>query len=259
MELNFNKTDKDSILQLREEYLHSLPEGQEYFLEIVIEYSDIYEIILEEETVGYLSYDSDERKLFELYIVSHIRDKYEKIFKLIIDEFNLKSALCKTFDHPLLAACMQEQKSVSVAGILFREKMVKKIPEHNELVIRKAAITDLEKISLINEYVFESVEEIRDYILSEQILLFEKESEIVGIGLYTKIFENRLETDIGMLVNEKFRREGFGVFIINYMYNYLKESGLNPQCGCSADNIASKKTLEKAGFISKYSLLNFEF
>jgi len=38
---------------------------------------------------------------------------------------------------------------------------------------------------------------------------------------------------------------------------YAIENGMKPSFGCAIDNIASQKTLEKSGFISKHKLIDF--
>lgn len=259
MKINFVKSDINKITSLREEYLSSIEEGQEYYLELLIKYSDFFEITYEEKTIGYFSYDQENKTLFELFIIQEYIYRYEEVFQFILFDLTVDTVLCKSFDHHLLAVCMQAHKSVEVKGILTRERINKELNIHTEVNIREAELKDFDKISLMNEYVFESDEEIKGNIEKKEILLFEKDNEIIGVGVFTKIFEKRAETDIGMLVNKKYRRLGYGSFIIGYMFDYVKKIGLKPQCGCAYDNIASRIALEKAGFISKYRLFEFKF
>ena len=61
--------------------------------------------------------------------------------------------------------------------------------------------------------------------------------------------------DIGFLVSTKHRRKGIGVSIANFLKSTCLERGDIPIAGCSSENIGSKMTLESAGFISQYQLL----
>jgi predicted GNAT family acetyltransferase len=61
-----------------------------------------------------------------------------------------------------------------------------------------------------------------------------------------------------MWVNPQYRRQGIATKIISYLKNNCIDSNQRPICGCAYENFASQKTLEKAGFVSKYKLLGFE-
>jgi GNAT superfamily N-acetyltransferase len=60
---------------------------------------------------------------------------------------------------------------------------------------------------------------------------------------------NRPFGDIYMEVNEPFRRRGFGSFIVQELKRICYENGHIPAARCNPDNIASQRTLQKAGFV----------
>jgi len=60
---------------------------------------------------------------------------------------------------------------------------------------------------------------------------------------------NRPFGDIYMEVNEPFRRKGFGSFIVQELKRICYENGHIPAARCNPDNIASQRTLQKAGFV----------
>ena len=60
-----------------------------------------------------------------------------------------------------------------------------------------------------------------------------------------------------MWVNSAFRNKGYATRIIANLKGYCLKNNIFLTCGCDIDNIASKKTLEKNGFISKHDLLEF--
>jgi RimJ/RimL family protein N-acetyltransferase len=70
--------------------------------------------------------------------------------------------------------------------------------------------------------------------------------------------ENRDFYDIGMWVNCDFRNKGYAARIIAHLKGYCLEHNVVPICGCAVDNLASRKTLEKNGYISKHDLIEFE-
>jgi GNAT superfamily N-acetyltransferase len=149
---------------------------------------------------------------------------------------------------------------MNVIGIHFRQYIAPgdwQLPV--DLTIRPAEIKDEAIIINVNEEIFESDDEVTEYIEKGQILLFEKGSDLVGFGIFARVIEDRAEFDIGMLVTKEYRRQGYGRRIIRYMADYCQQKGWRPICGCAIENVASRRTLEKAGFIAGYRLLEFAF
>ena len=60
---------------------------------------------------------------------------------------------------------------------------------------------------------------------------------------------NRPYGDIYMEVGETFRRRGLGCFLVQELKRICYEMGSIPCARCSPDNEASRKTLQKAGFV----------
>ncbi len=60
---------------------------------------------------------------------------------------------------------------------------------------------------------------------------------------------NRPYGDIYMDVREEFRRRGLGSFIVQELKRVCYEGGFKPGARCSPKNIASQRTLQKAGFV----------
>lgn len=72
--------------------------------------------------------------------------------------------------------------------------------------------------------------------------------EVVGWGgvLY---HYNRPYGDVYMEVAEPYRRRGFGSHLVQELKRICYEGGSIPAARCSPANIASRKTLQKAGFV----------
>ena len=60
---------------------------------------------------------------------------------------------------------------------------------------------------------------------------------------------NRPYGDIYMEVSEPFRRRGIGTYLVQELKRICYELGNIPCARCNPDNIASRKTLQKAGFV----------
>ncbi len=72
--------------------------------------------------------------------------------------------------------------------------------------------------------------------------------EIAGAGgvLY---HYNRPYGDIYMAIAEPFRRLGLGVYLVQELKAACRTGGSMPSARCNVDNVPSRKTLQKAGFV----------
>ncbi|MBA4385115.1 MAG: hypothetical protein C0410_10305 [Anaerolinea sp.] len=249
----------EDISDLRNQYLDGLIEPQEQYLELMVRTANIYAVLLNEERIGYFLV-GEELTLLEYFIIPKNVDLAEPIFKSIIRDFSIHKALCKSFDHMLLSCCAGMQNKTSVLGILFREYHLSyDAAKLSDIRVRPAKIEDERHIIEVNEEVFDHDYEVIEYINKKQLLIFEKEHTIIGFGIYSRVIEGRSDFDIGMLVEKEFRGQGMGQLIIGYLADYCIKKGWRPTAGCASENIGSRRTLEKAGFVANYRLLEFSF
>jgi GNAT superfamily N-acetyltransferase len=75
----------------------------------------------------------------------------------------------------------------------------------------------------------------------------EIDGEIVGTGGYLCHY-NPPYGDVYMEVSEKSRRRGIGSYLVQEIKRVCFEAGKRPSARCSCSNVASRRTLEKAGF-----------
>ena len=67
---------------------------------------------------------------------------------------------------------------------------------------------------------------------------------------------NRPYGDIYMKVGESFRRRGFGTYLVQELKRVCYEGGSVPAARCNPKNIASRQTLQRAGFVPCGHILN---
>ena len=60
---------------------------------------------------------------------------------------------------------------------------------------------------------------------------------------------NRPYGDIYMAVGESFRRRGIGTYLVQELKRVCYEGGSVPAARCNPKNIASRQTLQRAGFV----------
>jgi GNAT superfamily N-acetyltransferase len=67
---------------------------------------------------------------------------------------------------------------------------------------------------------------------------------------------NQPYCDVAMEVAEPFRRRGFGAYLVQELKRAAYRWGSIPAARCSTDNIASRRTLQKAGMVPFAHILN---
>lgn len=65
--------------------------------------------------------------------------------------------------------------------------------------------------------------------------------------------------DLGMVADRAYRRRGVGSSMLVHLKRHCYAVGWKPICGCAVDNIASKKAIEKAGFVAEHRMVNVTF
>jgi RimJ/RimL family protein N-acetyltransferase len=247
------------IRSLREQYLDDLPYNQEYYLELPILKGNPYLIQNDDQPAGYFIL-SNKGTLLEYFLLPQWFDLIDSLFGRIIREHSIKKALCKSFDAPLLACCFEYQKESRLIGVLFRDYSEKpSMISDGEIAIRLANPADEARIISVNEEVFDYPEEVMQYIRAQQIFLYEKGGDLVGFGIFSQVNAGRPYRDIGMLVVPAYRHSGYGVYILHHLIHFCQQNNWQVSAGCAIENIASRRCLEKAGFIARHRLLEFIF
>ena len=250
----------DEIAPLRSQYLDELFQPQELYLELKVRKSAAYRLSLAHMPVGYVLLDEPEQTLLEYYVTRPFISQVDAMFGDLLQRCGIRRAFCKSFDHTLLSCCLTFQKSVRPFGVLFREYApLEQINAPSPVRFRFANANDIPLIVSVNEEIFESDEEIHETIGNQSMFLFEQGTALIGFGIFQRTIAGRPDFDIGMLVTKPFRRQGYGAYIIRFLTEYCLQNDWRPICGCDIKNTASRRTLEKAGYIGQHRLLLCEF
>jgi RimJ/RimL family protein N-acetyltransferase len=140
---------------------------------------------------------------------------------------------------------------------LFRDYVNSEPIAVNDLSIRFAENKDYSFLLQQEGELYETPDELKKFVNGHNVILFQKDDQLLGCGYLIKVHPNYDYFDIGMWVNPNFRKQGIATLIISYVKDTCLKSNWIPICGCAVENMASQKTLEKNGFISKHKLIEF--
>lgn len=255
----FKNVPLASLRDLRERYLASLRYPQELHCEWLVAKGACFVIETDGERVGYFIC-SEEGQLVEFYLLDKMFARKEEIFGRMLEEFQIKSAFCKSFDDLFMTCCHTFCRSCKIGGILFRfftDEIVMPLPDG--VTVRKAKEIDIPLLLTHDSDLYESPEELNYTVSNRMILMYEKGGALVGCGYLIRVLPDKDIFDVGMWVNPAFRRQGYAVMIISHLKETCLKAGYMPVAGCAADNVASRRTLEQCGFMTKHCAVVFEF
>jgi len=250
--------ERAAVAAERRAYLASLPEFQELFLERLVERGTFHRIVEDGSAAGHVVVGGDGTDLLEFRPPDGDAERNAERLSVVASRLGLRGAYCKSFDRPLLEALDLLPHRRTVDGILFRRRdpAVAAPPSSPGLTDRVATAEDLPDVLRAGEGFFDSADEAAGYVRDGAVVTFaDEEGGVVGVGLHQRIADGFPYIDVGMAVDPSRRGRGIGTRIVRRMAEICDRRGAIPICGCASGNVASRRTLERAGFVAEHELL----
>ncbi len=197
--------------------------------------------------------------LVEFFVEKSHSDYSSHLFDALRRQTKFNVVLAKSFDHQLLKVAEFSGAKSTQTGYLFRKFIAATTVSDPEFLFRRSSLADLAAIWKMNDDFFGSFDEISDLNDTGNLWVLEVHNEVVGCGVSTRVIEGSNAIDLGMLISPKWRRRGYGSILMSKLANHMIETGLSPICGCAEHNVASRMTLQKAGFVTEHRLVHCEF
>lgn len=257
--MKITKTTFDKIKNYRVDNLNSLAEFQELYLELMINNSDYYLLQNDNIEIGYTIINED-GILIEFYVMNKSISKSNEYFSQVLKDLSVTEIYCKSFDSLLLSNCLSASLPYSVVGILYRDYVEAFINKDPKISMKK---TDHSSVSFLLgqedsiKELFETEQQLIGFINNGNVFEFYKNDEFIGCGMVLRTHVDWDFCDLGVWVCPSKRGNGIGSQIILNLREFAIGNKLKPGCGCAIENIASQKTIEKSGFVSKHKLIRF--
>jgi GNAT superfamily N-acetyltransferase len=172
--------------------------------------------------------------LYEFHVVPRYRVRLFECFENLLTACGAHAIETQTNDKLLSLMLYSHCDSIRVESILF-EKGQATDHEVSGGLLRRVVQKDAE-----------SLEQVK--LDSSCAWLLEVRGQPVAAGgvLY---HYNKPYGDIYMEVAEPFRRKGYGAFFVQQLKAICRAEGTIPAARCNIANVASRKTLQRAGFV----------
>lgn len=257
MSYTYKKCTTPEIQPLIDGYIKTLSSAFDSFLEDHIAESDFYGIYFDNNAIGYFSFNKDSY-MTQFYLEQMYIKQSQYIFKDILEQYKIKKALVFTGDELFLSLVLDQVIVLKKQAYFFQDSKVA-IDEatlYQGGSFRLAVKDDVPLILQVSGDFFDSLE---TRVERGEIFVFKDGEMLLGAGIVEHGRVLKGYTSIGMFVNEQYRQKGIGTTIISKLKQWCYDKGLTPICGCWYYNHNSKKTLERAGMVTKTRLLNTEF
>jgi GNAT superfamily N-acetyltransferase len=174
----------------------------------------------------------DKPTLYEFYVLPHCRSRLFDLFSVLLAASGVNRIETQSNDSLLTAMLHTFACDVVSESILYHDKLTTSLAPAGAF-FRRAIASDDPKIPA--EQLFShGVVEVGGAVTAKGGILFHY---------------NRPYGDIYMEVAEPFRKRGLGSYLVQELKRICYEQGNIPSARCNPKNIASRKTLQKAGFV----------
>jgi GNAT superfamily N-acetyltransferase len=174
----------------------------------------------------------DKPTAYEFYLTPQFRSRSFDLFEALLAASAAVSIEVQSNDPLITVMLHTYAENIESEAILYHDKLTTTHAPAGA-VFRRATSEDVAR--------FLPHQEGADYLV-------EAEGQIAGTG-GVLFHYNRPYGDIYMEVAETFRRRGIGSYLVQELKRVCYENGNVPAARCNQKNIASRKTLQKAGFV----------
>jgi predicted acetyltransferase len=273
--ISLNQLDSlEPIQVLKEAYLRSLVFPLDpYWKSAVIGAAPHWLMEVDGQQAGYFAARA-EKRLLQFFVTDPFLPMASELFSFVLGGDLVQTASAGTYEPAYLAHCLDHQRRVAIRSYIFQDHILVEplLDGYASAQFRLATTADTEKLAAFygqnDEY--EDSEAItagfgnrlnyaRSLIEQGQVFILVNEDELVGVG-ECRISTNQAPyADLGMITGNQHRRHGIGTYILAKLKQYCYQREAKPICSCAAENLPSRKTIEKAGFIKQHRLLDIQF
>ena len=172
--------------------------------------------------------------VFEFYLLPEARGRAFDLFEAFVGASGAAFFEVQTSDVVLSVMLHAYGSDLESEKIVFRDELTTFLPAQGAVLRR--VTSEEESVSCFEERAGKS-----DWAL-------ELEAKAVGSG--SLLFHyNHPYCDVAMEIAEEHRRRGLGAYLVQELKRIAYEMGGIPAARCNPGNIASRKTLQKAGLV----------
>src|SRR5262245_28583848 len=205
-----------------------------------------YALLLDGTTAGFGSIAiagpwKDKPTIFEFYVLPAHRGRAFELFERFVEASGARLMEIQSIGLLLSAMFHTYARDIWSEKIVFADERTTSLPANGAVVQQQTADEEI-RLSIAERAG-----------LAEWLLQVDGESAGNGAILF---HYNDPYCDLAMEVAEPFRGRGFGSYVVQELKRAAYQLGSVPCARCSPENIASRRTLQKAGLVPFAHILN---
>lgn len=238
MDIEVRRAEYPNVEALRQLYRHEAHCQIVHDSALSRRIADPYVILLDGGLAGYAGVWNRyyEGRVMEFYTFPHTRDFTRQIFDELLAVTHATHIEAQSNMLSMLTIFEDRARNIVVEKVLFEDGSHTRLRCPAGLFRRAAPDDHLEEQQSDGEWVIE------------------EDGKIVANGGFLGHY-NPPYGDIYMEVSAPERRKGFGSYLVQELKRVCYEAGKKPAARCDPSNIASRRTLERAGFLPCGELL----
>jgi predicted acetyltransferase len=240
-----------------------------YWQAAIIDPAPHWAMVVDGRSLGYFAAD-DQKRLLQFYAY----EQAAELFAAVIETEWVETGVAATNDPAFLSLCLDVQKQVSVNTYLYHDvlQVDPTLPAYPSATFRLSTEQDLGRLLVFygrnDEFAdTDAIESnfgdqqnyVQSLIANQQSFVLYDGDTLLGIGECRCSASQPPYADIGMIVDKEYRRRGVGASILARLKAHCTSQNVVPICSCAANNIASRKTIEKAGFVARHRIVDVQF
>jgi len=176
----------------------------------------------------------DKPTLFEFYVLPEHRTRAFELFEALLVASGARFFEAQSDDVLIATMVLTYGRDIGIEKIVFDDQLTTTLPANGATLRRVTSEKEIRSCLEKRQGGGEWLLEIKGKVAAKGGLLFHY---------------NRPYGDIYMEVTEAFRRRGLGSYLVQELKRACYEFGAVPCARCNPTNIASRRTLQKAGFV----------
>lgn len=264
MTYTYSKTEPEKVQPLKQKYLGQLSAPLDGMWESFATQADHYAILQGDTTIGY-GVINPGQQLLQFFVLDGHDDC--RIFEGMLGNLKIIGAFVATCDVRSLSLCMDHQKSISVNALMYHANSSPvpndaTFPPHSNL-----QMVETSELGSATSFAVETLGQDPGWLesyFSERIArkelfgLWQAES-LIATGECRLSDSQPPYADLGMIVARDFRGQGIATAILQRLRKRCHDHGLRAICSTDSTNLAARKAIERAGFVSHHRILEVRF
>lgn len=262
--ITLEKTPLETLEPLRREHLEHVTAPLDGMWESFVEQGQHYAILNDGASVGYCVLN-DQRQILQFHVLDE--SLAGTAFETCRQQLNVVGAVAATCDPLFFAQAIDCQQAVHVNALMYQydpSARVTPLAFDAAYSFKLATPMVLEHAIAFAESAIGAPKDWLTHYYSERIergelWLLWSDDEILAAGECRISPHQNAVADVGMVVAEAARGKGLATCVLQALVGTALEAGHTPICSTEADNIGAQKAIERAGFISRHRIIEFDF